>query len=368
MAAISLNSYACVRSLQKNSTCSSCFDVCPVDAIEIISKNSISLPSLNLFRCVGCAGCVSICPSSALRVDEYRSKEFFFNFLEHSENIISCQMSVPCLAAISVEELISLSILKDEVILDSGHCGTCDIAKVCKEQIDQTFEEAIYLLDALECDHKLQMKSLSVVSDQVDKNPTRRDFFNTFTLKNALQTKSSFEKKVDMAIDEFKTHTIELNQIKDIRQKSEISNRRKFFYMALKRLNRPSTYHVIDAKELSFTSLKLVDEEKCTACQMCYRICPTKALSSDAKNSKIDFDSYLCINCNSCVDVCDYDAIASSPSFNIKDFFEPTLKRLITFNIKLCNMCGGYFSSIGGALSCKRCAIEEEHARELWGI
>lgn len=368
MRSITLNTHSCVRSLLKNSTCNSCVDVCPVDAIEINSKNRISLPSLNLFRCLGCGGCVSGCPSSALNLDEYSSKEFFFNFLDDSENIISCQKNVPCIAAISVEELIALSILKDEVILDIGHCTTCDISSVCKKQIDKLYEESTYLLEAMEFEHKLVMKNISFVSEQIEENQTRRDFFNTFSIKNALISKRSFEKSVDISIDEFKTHEVDLSQIKDIRKKSEISDRRKFFYMALKRVLKPSKYHVIDAKELLFTSLKIVDEKKCSACQMCYRICPTKALSSDAKNSKIDFDSYLCINCNSCADICDYDAISSSPSFNMKDFFEPSVKRLITFNVKLCDMCGGYFSSIDGATSCKRCSVEEEHARELWGI
>jgi ferredoxin len=171
-----------------------------------------------------------------------------------------------------------------------------------------------------------------------------------------------------MATDEFISHTLTSEDIRLIRSKNELSDRKKLFFTALKRVEKPNEFHVIDANELSYTSLKLIDSDACTACQMCYRICPTKALRSDNRNSKIDFDSYLCINCNSCIDVCEVDAINSSPSFNIKDFFEPSIKRLITFDVKKCENCGNFFTAIGGIKSCKRCMIEDDHARDLWGL
>jgi len=119
---------------------------------------------------------------------------------------------------------------------------------------------------------------------------------------------------------------------------------------------------------LTFTSQKLLDEESCTACQMCYRVCPTGALTSDIKNSKIDFDPFLCIKCNICHDVCEPKAITLSSSYNVKEFFEPVVQNLISFKVRRCDECNIIFSTNSNEKMCYRCKAEDEEARELWGI
>ena len=111
-----------------------------------------------------------------------------------------------------------------------------------------------------------------------------------------------------------------------------------------------------------------MDEESCTACQMCYRVCPTGALTSDVKNSKIDFDPFLCIKCHICHDVCEPNSITLSPSYNVKEFFEPTVQNLVSFSVKRCDECNVIFSTNSADTLCYRCKAEEEEARELWGI
>ena len=106
-------------------------------------------------------------------------------------------------------------------------------------------------------------------------------------------------------------------------------------------------------------------DEKCTNCQICYRICPTGALSSNGKFSLINFDAMLCVKCHLCHDVCESDAIHLQEGFEIKELFEPTQRTLATFNIKRCNECGGYFTYKGGEKICPRCKTEEDEAIAL---
>jgi formate hydrogenlyase subunit 6/NADH:ubiquinone oxidoreductase subunit I len=195
----------------------------------------------------------------------------------------------------------------------------------------------------------------------------RRDFFRALTLKNAATAKHKFDREVEIATDELVEHTITNDKIALLKQKG-IPDKRKLLFTALKRAEKPSTFHVVDAAELSFTSQKLFDEEKCTACQMCYRVCPTGSLTSNVRNSKIDFDPFLCIKCHICHDVCEPDALTLSDSFNIKEFFEPRVQNLVTFNVKSCDECGRLFTSLHGKKMCYQCECEEEEARELWGI
>jgi len=195
----------------------------------------------------------------------------------------------------------------------------------------------------------------------------RRDFFRALTLKNAVHAKQKFDREVETATDELVEHTIANDKIAQLKQKG-IPDKRKLLFTALKRAEKPSTYHVVDANELSFTSQKLFDEEKCTACQMCYRVCPTGSLSSNVRNGKIDFDPFLCIKCHICHDVCEPDALTLSDSYNIKEFFEPRVQNLVTFDVKSCDECGRLFTSLQGKKMCYQCECEEEEARELWGI
>lgn len=363
---INLNAGSCVRSLSVESKCNNCELICPTDAIAFVDSNPI--PAINHSLCVGCGACDAVCPSEALSLDDFKSHEFFFDFLEDKDNIISCRKNVPCIAAINVENLISMAVLKKEIVFDMGHCGECEIAHTCKDKITQNAEEASYLLEAMENDAVIKLENIKYEPTQNKDESSRRDFFRLANLKTVGKVQQNFENEIKKATDELTEHTLAKTDIALLRKKS-IPSKRKLFYTAIKRLEKPGQYHVVDANEVTFTSSKLLDIDTCTACQMCYRVCPTGALSSDTKNSKIDFDPFVCIKCNICHDVCEPNAITLSPSYNIKEFFDPSVTTLINFNVQRCKECNIVFSTNDtDAKLCYRCKAEEEQARELWGI
>lgn len=359
---LTLSAGACVRSLSVESECNRCEVVCPTQAIALGENR---LPSINFSSCVSCGACVGVCPSEALSLEEFSSTDLFFDFIESQENLLSCQKNLPCIAVLSVEHIISMAILKKEIIFDMGQCDSCDIASTCKPLIEQKEEEASYLLEAMQSDAKIRLESIAYTPELEQSD--RRSFLNKINLKTAAKVKHSFENEVKKASDELTEHTLEKTDIALLRKKS-IPDRRKIFFTAIKRVQKPSEFHIVDATEVTFTSQKLMDEQSCTACQMCYRVCPTGALSSDVKNSKIDFDPFLCIKCNICHDVCEPDAISLASSYNIKEFFAPEVQNLLSFRVRRCDECNAIFSTNGDDKMCYRCKIEDEEARELWGI
>ncbi len=360
---IHLHAGVCVRSLSKDSECNRCELICPTGAI-IVADNP--LPSINFSACVGCGACDAVCPNEALKLDDFNPTDFFFDFVEDEDNLISCKKNVPCIAALSVEHLISVSVLKKTIVLDMGHCDGCEIAHKCKPQILENYEEATYLLEAMENEAVIKLENICFTKEE-EKESTRRDFLRNINLNTVAKTKHSFELEVKKASDELVEHTLQKTDIALLRQK-KIPEKRKIFFTAIKRVEKPSQYHIVDATEVSFTSAKLMDMESCTACQMCYRVCPTGALSSDIKNSKIDFDPFLCIKCNICHDVCESNAITLSPSYNVQEFFEPKVQNLISFRVVRCDECNVVFSTNNNDTLCYRCKAEDEEARELWGI
>ncbi|MEA1983354.1 MAG: 4Fe-4S binding protein [Campylobacterota bacterium] len=358
-----LSAGSCVRSLSVESECNYCEEVCPTDAIAIGQSN---LPSINFSTCVTCGACGAVCPNEALSLDEFNPTNFFFDFVESDENLLSCRKNVPCISALSVEHIISMAVLKKEIVFDMGYCDSCEIASSCHKQILKNHEEATYLLEAMENEALIRLENVCYESEETT-GANRRDFLNAANLKSVAQVKKSFEDEVQKAGDELTEHNLEKTDIALLRKKS-IPDRRKIFFTAIKRVAKPSQFHIVDATEVTFTSQKLMDEESCTACQMCYRVCPTGALSSDMKNSKIDFDPFMCIKCHICHDVCEPNAITLSTSYNVKEFFEPTVQNLAAFNVRRCSECDVIFSTNSDDKLCYRCKCEDEEARELWGI
>jgi energy-converting hydrogenase A subunit P len=363
MAGITLDAARCVRAVSKFSNCDRCDAICPTGAIRV----GEGLPSVNLSECVGCGGCVGVCPSEAVTLDGFNSTDFFFHFVDDAEALLSCRKNVPCISVLNVEHVIAMAALKEEIVFDMGHCGTCPIAERCRPQIEALAEEANYLLEAMEHSGRVHLEEVAYAGEESRDETQRRDFFRAINLKNAFKAEQDFNRAVETGTDERFEHHVGALDAAKIRQK-ELGDKRKILFTALKRVEKPSVFHVIDATEVSFTSQKLLDPELCTACQMCYRICPTGALSSNIKNAKIDFDPFLCIKCQLCHDVCEPDAITISPSYNMKEFFEPEVQNLVTFKMRNCNECGTPYAVLGDSPLCHRCRIEEEEARELWGI
>lgn len=364
MSLLILSPSSCVRALSVNSICTHCSDICPTGAIDISGR----LPSINQAQCVGCGGCVAVCPTEALNLDDFDPTEFFFSFASESENVLSCQKNIPCIAAISSEQLLSFAQMKEGVVLDTGHCSGCDIGESILASTETTINNTNYLLEAIDSKYRVECKNIAYMqSDALNEKPDRRDFFKNFHLRELGKVRNNFEKEIVSTTDEYIEYKTDSSHTKDLRTK-KITNRRKLFFTAQKRFDVPSEFHIVQADKIGFTSQKLLDESLCTACEMCYRVCPTGALTSDMRNSKIDFDPFLCVKCHLCHDVCEPNAITLSTSYNLKEWFVPSVQNLAIFAVRRCDECDGLFSSVAGEKICRRCRLEEEEARELWGL
>lgn len=354
---LNFNLSSCIRASSISSNCEKCLNICPTKTIKL--ENNI--PSFTPDECVLCGGCVGICPTEAFSLDGFNVVEFIFNYFE-TNDILSCHKTTPCLAIFSPEALISLALgNKEDVVLDIGHCETCNFAENLYTQIKHNIDEANFILSTF-CKKRLVAKNIKFENTNNEKDTIdRRTFLNNLKPINLLKTKKTFEEKIDG--NKSKKFDFDENIINQIKTKS-IPDMRKLFFTLLKNQEKPLVYETIDSNEISFMSQKYIDNN-CTNCQMCYRICPTEALSSDKNHSIINFNAMLCLKCNLCHDVCMYNSIHLQQAFDIKEFFEPTKKIMAHFDIKRCTECNNNFTYFGGEVICPRCAIEEEEAISL---
>ena len=364
MSLLSLDISKCVHTSNKSAACDSCVTACPVDTIKIQDNIVSFTPS----ECVGCGGCGAACPTAAYSLDDFKPINYIFKFLETDKQILTCKSELPCIAAISTDELLSMSLFsKEEITLDIGPCAECEIAKTNLEIIKHRAEEVNFLLEAMMQQKRLHVEELSHMHEDEKEVISRRELITKDSIKRVSQIKQQFQNRVDEGDDEIKSHSVTTADIVKIKEK-KVPDRRSLLLMALKRAEVPEEFHIISVDDISFTSQKNLDASTCTNCQMCYRICPTGALSSDTKGSFIAFNPLACVKCASCHDVCEPNSLTLKPTFNLKNFFEPKGEELIKFNIKRCDECNTPFAYKGGEVLCDRCKIEEEEARELWGI
>ena len=346
---------SCVRATSKFSECTKCVDVCPVSTIEIVDN----IPAFTPSACIDCGGCVGVCPTESFSLNDFSSVNFFFEFLESQNSHLSCKSELPCLSVLSVEHLIALVLASDELLsMDVEGCQCGGDSDKLTLQINANIEEANFVLESIS-DKQIEIKSVEIEANEEEQEISDRRSF--LSLKTAVKSKQSFDEAVDA--DELKAFELDSDVIAKIKDK-KIPDKRKLLFSVLKRLDKLPSYDVLATEDISFTSQKFVDES-CTNCQICYRICPTGALSSDKRFSAINFDAMMCVKCHLCHDVCEPNAIHLQAGFEIKELFEPTQRVLATFNIKRCNECGNNFTYKGGLLECERCRLEEEEAMEL---
>ncbi len=350
MIKVRLQEGSCTRYYSKFSSCSLCSDICPTDAIEC---KELEL-KVSQDDCISCGACVGVCPNEALSLANFDPTEFFFDFLKSNESVISCKSNFVCLAGLNVEYLLTLGLVKD-VIADIGYCKECDISESCYPQIEKNISEANRLLNSF------GFKSIEAkeIKAKKEEQPSRREFFNIFSVKNIANTKRNFEESLE------ESSGIGSEVTKAIREK-KLPNKRKILFTILNKIGKVKEYELFKEEDVSFTSSKFIDDS-CDNCSICYRLCPTGALSTNSKSSKIYFDDLMCIKCRLCHDVCEKDSI-SLKSFDTKEFFEATQKELIGFDVARCDECGTYFTYKGGEKMCQRCKKEEEGALELWGL
>jgi len=360
---------SCVRAASKFSECTKCVDACPQD-IQIIDN----IPSFRVATGVEAAPCLGACPTEAFALSDFSVTEFIFSFLESKVRLISSKINVPCISVLSVEHLISLALASETPItIDlNGYQEGSHLLELIEDRI----EEANYVLSSFSekalrtnLDETGRFKdtpeeNLEESSEETEEEAasSRRDFLtNSTSVKGVIKHKQDFDYAVDA--DEFQKFDMDVSVISKLKDKT-IPDKRKILFTTLKRALSPEAYEVLPEEDVSFVSQKFIDES-CTNCQICYRVCPTGALSSNGKFSVINFDSMLCVKCHLCHDVCEPDSIHLQSGFEIKEFFEPAQRTLATFTIKRCNECGNNFTYTGGEQACPRCMVEEEEAMFL---
>jgi len=356
---------SCVRASSKYSECTKCYDICPLENKGIAyDENIVQITD----SCIDCGGCIGVCPSEAISLSGFNTTEFVFKFLESDDDTIREAQDIPTLAILSVEHLISLAILsKNDLKLDITNSSKSETSDLLDSYILPTINEANLFLKSIGVEKEIEVvrqENEQIIEPKDDEEePNRRDFLKRLSPKGIIKSKVEFDKEIEK-VD--RRELIDSAVSSSMRDKS-YPDKRKLLFMALKRVEKAKDLQKVSADIFSFISQKSIDSS-CDNCSFCYRLCPTGALSSDQRGSKIDFDPLSCIKCHLCHDVCQSNSIELI-DFDLKNIFESKMQRLIEFKQRRCAECGNFYTILPTSNDiCPRCNIEEEEAKSLWGI
>ena len=343
---LALTYEACVRTRSRTLDCQACVQACPTEAISVDVNGAITVA---LSDCVGCGQCRPACPTEAL------SAPFDLDaLLAQTTGALRCgDDGLPCVAALSSEDLITLGLRLDAITVHEGPCPTAEGHGPVAARV----EEAQRVLRAL--------GRPTVVLHHVDPlppeaapkpklaEPSRRQFFAGLA-----------GRAVDKA-GPTQSGTLTRPTRMDRDAMRRVPPPRQRLLAALK----DATLSAALEGDLSFTSAKRLVPEACTICTICVNICPTGALRATHGWRALQFNASACVKCGLCHAVCEPDALLLEPAPQLSALITGDFAPLGRLRITTCAECGrSHNPSTGRGGLCHICAEMEDEAYALSGL
>jgi formate hydrogenlyase subunit 6/NADH:ubiquinone oxidoreductase subunit I len=325
----------CLRIRSRLSSCTRCIDACPEGALSIGKEGFIVSE-----RCTLCGLCMAACPTGAIAVAMQDTLGAGFLTLNDRRRLLACkkrideaqlmarqQMQIGCLGMLFPVWLAGLATLGETpVTIWVGNC------QECAEGQNKPW--------AFEGD-RLHIGLLTIERGAMPENDafeqqnqlSRRSFFSFL----AGSAQKSAAKSVSSLLPKAKTSDPE----------AVLGVKR-----AVSRSGRLSTLQAWPELWRGLFLRPEIDAERCSACMVCSRLCPTKALDVkdvDGKQAFV-FDPLKCLGCGMCKDVCFEKALSLNPcGLNIQE------AELVRVERRRCAGCSREWLFAGERTLCPAC-------------
>ncbi|WP_339061099.1 4Fe-4S binding protein [Tepidibacillus marianensis] len=296
----------CTHTRHRASSCKACTEICPMDSIEL--KNGLSID----WSCNSCGLCTSVCPTEALELREKPNKEFYTDVkkcsegndklffhcqqakeIEHLQNqlVISCfgmidEVTIQLAITNGIHQFHFLTDVCEQCTLFQGKNLFQDRLKQWKQRYPEmdwiTMTRATYRASI---NNEQNGKKELHVSNQI----ARREFFKVF----GNEAKQSVVKSVLKEKEKTPWENGELITQQSIR------------LQVYQKWIKPNLETIYPLQEKQFQ----LNEDLCTLCGICEKVCPTQAIQIHQENQHLDFRQDQCISCDLCEDVCYRKAI-----------------------------------------------------------
>jgi NAD-dependent dihydropyrimidine dehydrogenase PreA subunit len=177
----------CTHYRYRYSECSSCFDACPHEAIDL-SDEGITIKTAD---CQNCSLCAAACPTEALVSENLQKVEVLKRTIKLTDVTFACAPSqatgdeiVPCLGGLDAPMLALLLSRGIKVSLaGTHHCAECPHGSRGRRMIDAQLEAIELLHSNVGNDQWSAVKLPEIIDSEspvTEHDPTRRHFFRRF--------------------------------------------------------------------------------------------------------------------------------------------------------------------------------------------
>ena len=361
-----LDAPRCVRAKDRLSQCDICARACPVDALHLNTPITLDAKA-----CLACGLCLRVCPVGAYTGDD--GTEDLLNCIARLPDASAIELACPrhpapergvnanatvictstCLA--SFGPAVYLRLLTNgvpEIIARLDACTECAIGRVQLE-IARTLAAVGQLFPA-HVSGVVEKPDPNAKTRQVYdvKTPpvSRRDFFRLMTSESVRTVARAFTSETD-----------------DAPSGRTPPRERRRLLNTLKQLAPNDALQNLPAPGLDVVRLSAND--KCTACGVCARACPTGAMRCAASASneyRLTCLVASCTDCGVCLDMCEPEALRRDGMPTIADLLAPEPQTLKSGRLKHCTKCNASFADhIAGDL-CPVCDFRQRNPFGSW--
>lgn len=362
---VSLQVEQCLNGRHKEAGCHRCADACPTQAITLHPQNDRSphgplLPRLNDEACVRCGLCLHACPTdvfSQASPPEVKFAQTISNLPEAPLALACLQHPDPaatggpvaavvrhqrCLAALSLSHLIDLSHNgQRELWLDDTPCAGCPIGHA-QSFIVQTAAATNRLLQAFGRPPAIhtRLSQPDLLAAETSPKPllegnqpklSRRGLFSALG-----KVTQPGEPLPDPSSPPATSGPVPVSQ----RLPHHLPPSRQRLRQQLAHLGEP-VEQPVETAGLPFANVK-IDAKACSACRLCARFCPTKALHfvADTQTFGLSFKAAICLDCGICAVACPEEAASFEVQLPATALVADKAEWLVVGHLTSCARCG----------------------------
>ena len=337
--AVSVDAELCKRVRYRKSTCQSCVDVCPDNAITLSPG-----PVINA-SCTHCGLCQNACPTEVFQNDvnvdqallqqvgsprskdqAVANKNRVFIHCSQAETQDDNSLAIHCLGNMSENFFLGSALSGlDEIILTHGHCSQCQL-----KNAEGLFTKSIKTSQAIIKNMGLEKCAMTLIEEQKAHAEAPR------LTRRALFSKISATSSLTEQVDEDVT-----NARLAMKDGTRFSPRRELLHKLIKQNALGVSDENVTQQGLPWRKMK-VDEANCVACAICVKVCPTGALTKIFENNQVIrlLNDSVCTNCNLCQEACPEHVISFEEDYALTDLIEDKTYVVARIDMTSCAICG----------------------------